>query len=63
MEYQTGGFPQSGSLFIQTDNEQPELTGSIHKKSAPSTQEPVIKSIRQAVSQAIKECVYGKTYN
>ena len=63
MGYQTGGFPLSGFLFIQIDNEQPELTGSIHKKSIPSTQEPVNESIKQSVSRVIKECVYGKTYN
>jgi hypothetical protein len=58
MKYQTGGFPQSGSLFAQIDNEQ--LVGSILKgKSVPSTQEPVIESIRQAVLQAVKERIYG----
>lgn len=62
IKYQTGGFPENGSLFIQTDNEQ--LVGSIFKgKTIPSTQEPVNESIRQAVSQAVKERVYGKTYN
>ena len=60
MEYQTGGFPQSNSLFIQTDDEQPELTGSILEgKPIVPTQEPIIKSIRQAVLQTIKERVYG----
>lgn len=58
MKYQKGGFPQSGSLFIQTDNDL--LVGSIPKgKSVPSTQEPVIENIRQAVLQAVKECIYG----
>lgn len=62
MEYQTDGFPQNGSLFIQTGNEQ--LVGSIFKgKIVPSTQEPINKSIRQAILQAVKERVYGKTYN
>lgn len=62
MKYQTGGFPQSDSLFIQTDNEQ--LVGSIFKgKTVPSTQEPINESIKQAISQAVKECIYGKTYN
>lgn len=59
MEYQTGGFPQNDSLFIQTDNEQLELTGSILKKSIAGTQEPIIESIRQAISQAVKERIYG----
>ena len=59
IKYKTGGFPQYGSLFIQIDNEQPELTGSIQKKPIASTQEPVIKSIRKAVSQVIKEHIYG----
>ena len=63
MEYQTGGFPQSGSLFTQIDSGQPELTGSILEKSIVDTQEPIIESIRQAISQAVKERVYGKTYN
>lgn len=62
MKYQTDGFPENGSLFIQTDNEQ--LVGSIFKgKTVPSTQESVNGSIRQAVLQAVKERVYGKTYN
>lgn len=62
MKYQTGGFPQSDSLFIQTDNEQ--LVGSVFKgKAIPSTQEPITESIRQAISQAVKECIYGKTCN
>ena len=62
MKYQTGEFPQSNSLFIQTDNEQ--LVGSVFKgKAIPSTQEPITESIRQAISQAVKECIYGKTYN
>nr|DAT24868.1 MAG TPA: hypothetical protein [Bacteriophage sp.] len=62
MKYQTGGFPENGSLFIQTDSEQ--LVGSIFKgKIIPSTQEPINESIRQAVLQSIKEHVYGKTYN
>lgn len=62
MKYQTDGLPENGSLFIQTDNEQ--LVGSIFKeKTVPSTQEPVNESIRQAVPQAVKERVYGKTYN
>ena len=63
MEYQTDGFPESGSLFIQIDSGQPELTGPILKKSIAGTQEPIIESIRQAISQAVKEHVYGKTYN
>lgn len=58
-KYQTGGFPESGSLFIQIDDEQPELTGSILKKSIVDTQEPIIESIRQAISQAVKERIYG----
>ena len=62
MKYQTGGFPQSDSLFIQAGNEQ--LVGSIFKgKTFPSTQEPINENIRQAISQAVKECIYGKTYN
>lgn len=60
--YQKGDFPENGSLFIQTDNEQ--LVGSIFKgKTVPSTQEPINESIRQAILQAVKERVYGKTYN
>lgn len=62
MEYQTGGFSQNDSLFIQTGNEQ--LVGSIFKgKTVPSTQEPINESIKQTISQAVKERVYGKTYN
>lgn len=62
MKYQTGGFPQSDSLFIHTDNER--LVGSAFKgKTIPSTQEPINESIRQAISQAVKEYIYGKTYN
>lgn len=62
MKYQTDGFPENSSLFIQTDNEQ--LVGSVFKgKAIPSTQEPITESIRQAISQAVKECIYGKTYN
>ena len=62
MEYQTIGSPENGSLFIQTDNEQ--LVGSIFKgKTIPSTQEPINESIRKAILQAVKERVYGKTYN
>lgn len=62
MKYQTGGFPENGSLFIHTDNEQ--LVGSIFKgKTVPSTQEPINESIKQAISQAVKECIYGKTHN
>lgn len=63
MKYQTGGFPENGSLFIQTDNEQ--LVGSIFKgKTVPSTQESINESIRQAISQeAVEEWIYGKTYN
>jgi hypothetical protein len=61
-KYQTDGFPENGSLFIQTGNEQ--LVGSIFKgKTVPSTQEPINESIRQAILQAVKERVYGKTYN
>ena len=61
-KYQTGGFPENGSLFIQTDNEQ--LVGSIFKgKTVPSTQEPINESISKAISQAGTERVYGKTYN
>lgn len=53
MKYQTGGFPENDSLFIQTDGEQLELAGSIFKgKLVPSMQEPVIESIRQAVLEA-----------
>lgn len=59
MEYQTGGFSQSSSLFIQIDSEQPELTGPILKKSIAGTQEPIIESIRQAISQTVKERIYG----
>lgn len=41
-----------------------QLVGSIFKgKTIPSTQEPINESIRQAVLQAVKENVYGKTYN
>lgn len=62
MEYQTGGFLENGFLFIQTDNEQ--LVGSIFKgKTIPSTQEPINESIRKTILQAVKEHVYGKTYN
>lgn len=62
MKYQTGEFPQSDSLFIHTDNER--LVGSAFKeKMIPSTQEPINESIRQAISQAVKEYIYGKTYN
>ena len=62
MKYQTGRFLQNDSLFIQADNEQ--LVGSVFKrKSVPSTQEPINESIKQAVLQAVKERVYGKTYN
>lgn len=62
MEYQAGRFPQSDSLFIQTDNEQ--LVGCVFKgKAISSTQEPINESIRQAILQAVKERVYGKTYN
>lgn len=62
MKYQTGGFSENSSLFIHTDNEQ--LVGSIFKeKSIPSRQEPINESIRQAISQAVKEYIYGKTYN
>lgn len=58
MKYQTGGFPQSDSLFIQTDHKQ--LVGSILKgKPVPSTQEPINENIRQAILQAVKECIYG----
>lgn len=62
MKYQTGGFRQSDSLFVQTDDEQ--LVGSIFKgKTVPSTQEPINESIKQAILQAVKEYIYGKTYN
>lgn len=62
MKHQTGGFLENGSLFIHTDNEQ--LVGSIFKgKTVPSMQEPINESIKQAISQAVKECIYGKTYN
>ena len=62
MKYQTGGFPQSDSLFIQTDNEQ--LVGSILKgKTVSFKQEPINENIRQAILQAVKEHIYGKTYN
>lgn len=62
MKYQTDEFPKSNSLFVQTDDEQ--LVGFIFKgKTVPSTQEPINESIRQAVSQAVKECIYGKTCN
>jgi hypothetical protein len=62
MKYQTGGFSKSDSLFIHADNEQ--LVGSVFKgKMIPSTQEPINESIRQAALQAVKERVYGKTYN
>ena len=41
-----------------------QLVGSIFKgKTIPSMQEPINESIRQAVLQAVKENVYGKTYN
>lgn len=41
-----------------------QLVGSIFKgKTVPSTQEPINESIRQAVLQAVKERIYGKTYN
>lgn len=61
-KYQTDGFPENGSLFIQTGNEQ--LVGSIFKrKTIPSTQEPINESIRKAILQAVKERVHGKTYN
>lgn len=61
-KYQTDGFPENGSLFMQTGNEQ--LVGSAFKgKSVPSMQEPINESIRQAILQAVKERVYGKTYN
>lgn len=47
---------------MQTGNEQ--LVGSVFKgKSVPSMQEPINESIRQAILQAVKERVYGKTYN
>ncbi len=58
-KYQTGGFPESGSLFIQINDEQPELTDSILKKSIVGTQEPIIESIRQTILQAVKERIYG----
>lgn len=62
MKYQTGGFSKIDSLFIHADNEQ--LVGSVFKgKMIPSTQEPITESIKQAISQAVKECIYGKTYN
>nr|DAT83974.1 MAG TPA: hypothetical protein [Bacteriophage sp.] len=62
MKYQTGGFPQSDSLFIHTGNER--LVDSVFKGTAvPSTQEPINESIKQAILQAVKECIYGKTYN
>ena len=62
MKYQTDESNKSNSLFVQTDDEQ--LVGSIFKgKAVPSTQEPINESIKQAVSQAVKECIYGKTYN
>lgn len=62
MKYQTGGFLKSDSLFMHTDNER--LVGSVFKrKTVPSMQEPINESIRQAISQAVKECIYGKTYN
>ena len=54
MKYQTGGFSKSDSLFIHADNEQ--LVGSVFKgKMIPSTQEPITESIKQAISQAVKE--------
>ena len=41
-----------------------QLVGSVFKgKAIPSTQEPINESIRQAVLQAVKERIYGKTYN
>lgn len=62
MKYQTGGFPKSDSLFMHTDNER--LVGSVFKgKMIPFTQEPINESIKQAISQAVKEYIYGKTYN
>lgn len=62
MKYQTDEFPKSNSLFVQTDDEQ--LVGSAFKeKTVPSTQEPINESIKQAISQAVKEYIYGKTYN
>nr|DAE15844.1 MAG TPA: hypothetical protein [Siphoviridae sp. ctu9a31] len=49
-------------MKYQTDNEQ--LVGSVFKgKTVPSMQEPINESIKQAISQAVKECIYGKTYN
>lgn len=49
-------------MKCQTDNEQ--LVGSIFKgKAVPSTQEPINESIKQAISQVVKECIYGKTHN
>lgn len=62
MKYQTSGFPKNSSLFIHTDNEQ--LVGSVFKgKTVPSMQEPINENIKQTISQAVKECIYGKTYN
>lgn len=62
MKCQTSGFPQNDSLLIHTDNER--LVGSVFKrKIVPSMQEPINESIRQAISQAVKECIYGKAYN
>ena len=57
MEFQTGGFPDN-LFFTQPGKEQPILVDS-SKKLIPSMQEPVIKSIRKAVSQVIKEHIYG----
>lgn len=64
MEYQIGEFPKSDLLFPQISKEQPKLTGSVFRgKLVPSAQELVIENISQAVLQAVKECIYGKTYN
>lgn len=54
-EYASGGFPQTGQLFIARENGIPEMVGSIGGKNAVANNDQIEQAIFKAVYTAMRE--------
>lgn len=57
--YATGGYPDSGELFLARENGIPELVGAIGNRTAVANNDQIIEGIREGVASAIAEAGTG----
>lgn len=59
--FQTGGFPETGEMFIARENGLPEMVGSIGRRAAVANNEQIVDAVSDGVYRAMVSAMSGNS--